>query len=233
VIKIRYAELPDGLHAQVERCGRQTIIHLAPGLSAPQRRDALGRLIRTSRRGHGPRLRPPGMSLAMARDVTRATMRNGLAAVRCHPAGALLLAAVLASAVVCYTLFVSVSIRMIPHPGHPQPPLAAPPVRDSGVPLPRASGTGPAAGGPDSGRPDPGSPSARASSGPSSPATRPVPSSTWSGPGGEVPSPSPGSSSPADPTPTASPSPGSAHPSPASPGGLCVSVGLFGVCLSG
>jgi hypothetical protein len=51
VIKIRYAELPDGLHAQVERCGRQTIIHLAAGLSASQRREALGRLIRTRAAG--------------------------------------------------------------------------------------------------------------------------------------------------------------------------------------
>lgn len=79
MIKIRYAELPDGLHAHVERCGRHTLIHLAPGLSAPQRREALGRLIRTSRRGHGPRLRPPGVSLAVARDATGGTLRNGRA----------------------------------------------------------------------------------------------------------------------------------------------------------
>ena len=226
MIKISYTELPDGLHAQVGRHRRQTIIHLAPGLSAPQRRDALSRLIRTSRRGHGPRLRPPGVSLAVARDAARATMRNGAAAVRCHPAGALLLAVVLASVVVCYTLFISVGIRMIPHPGHPQPPMAGPQAPDNGVPLPRASSSGPAAGGWAS------APTARASSSPSSGAVRPVPSPAWSGPGGELPSPSPGSSSPADPSPTASPRPGSDHPSPGNPGGLCVSVGQPGSCLS-
>jgi hypothetical protein len=230
VIKISYTELPDGLHAQVGRHRRQTIIRLAPGLSAPQRRDALSRLIRTSRRGHGPRLRPPGVCLAVARDVAQATTRNGAAAVRCHPAGALLLAAVLAAAVVCYTLFISVGIRMIPHPGHPQPPMAGPQAPDNGVPLPRASGSGPAAGGRAAvGGRD--SVPTRAS-GSSSGAVRPVPSPTWSGPGGELPSPSPGSTSPADPSPTTSPSPGSNDPSPGNPGGLCVSVGRSGACLS-
>jgi hypothetical protein len=172
--------------------------------------------------------------LAVARDVTRRTLRNGLAAVRWHPAGALLLAAVLASAVVCYALFVSISIRLIPHPGHPQPPGAAPPVGYSGIRRPRDRASDPGAGGRGSSTrsPDPGSSSARASAGPSSPAASPVPSTTGSGPGGEMPSPAPGSSSPPDPAPTASPGPGSGRPAPGNPGGLCVSVGPLGVCVS-
>jgi len=54
VIKIRYAGLPQGLHAQVRSGGRRPVIYLLPGLSPAQRRDALRRLIRTSRQGHGP-----------------------------------------------------------------------------------------------------------------------------------------------------------------------------------
>ena len=46
MIKIRYADLPDGLHADVRTCGRRPVIYLLPGLSAAQRRDALRRLIR-------------------------------------------------------------------------------------------------------------------------------------------------------------------------------------------
>ena len=61
VVKIRYAELPDGMHAQVQGSGRQTVIYLAPGLSPGQRAAALRRLIRASRRGHGPRLRRPAV----------------------------------------------------------------------------------------------------------------------------------------------------------------------------
>ena len=235
MIKIRYAELADGLHAQVERSGRQTIIHLAPQLSAQQRREVLGRLVRMSRRGHGPRLRPPGVALAVARDTARATIGNGLAAVRCHPAGALLLGTVLASAVVCYALFVSAGIRLIPHPGHPQPPGAAPPVGDNGVRLPRDRPSGQVPASSRGGTPGPGagSPGASASSAPSSPAASPVPSPTWSGPGGELPAPEPGSSSSPSPTPTPTPGRGSARPSPADPGGLCVGAGTAGSCLPG
>ena len=79
MVKIRYADLPDGMHAQVQGSGRQTVIYLAPGLSPGQRTAALRRLIRASRRGHGPRLRRPAVSLAVARDV-----RPGDAAERRH-----------------------------------------------------------------------------------------------------------------------------------------------------
>jgi hypothetical protein len=55
VIKIRYADLPQGLHKPVRSGGRRPVIYLLPGLSPAQRRDALRRLIRSSRQGHGPR----------------------------------------------------------------------------------------------------------------------------------------------------------------------------------
>ena len=126
VVKIRYAELPDGMHAQVQGSGRQTVIYLAPGLSPGQRAAARRRLIRASRSGHGPRLRRPAVSLAVARDNLRTTLRNGATAARCHPAGSLLIAGLLTAAVVCYAVFVSVTIRLNPGPsgragcpGHP------------------------------------------------------------------------------------------------------------------
>ena len=127
MIKIRYADLPQGLHADVHTGGRKPVIYLLPGLSPAQRRDALRRLIRTSRRGYGPRLRPAGVGFAVARDIAKSTVRNGLAAVRCHPAGSVVLAALVTAAVVCYALFVTVTVRFSPPPaGPPGAPAAAP-----------------------------------------------------------------------------------------------------------
>jgi hypothetical protein len=65
VIKIRYADLPQGLHKPVRNGGRRPVVCLLPGLSPAQRRDALRRLIRTSRQGHGPYLpgQPGGLCL--------------------------------------------------------------------------------------------------------------------------------------------------------------------------
>ena len=80
MIKIRYSDLPQGRHAHVHRAGRRSVIYLLPGLSPAQRRDALGRLVRTSRQGYGPRLRAPGVRFAVARDVAKTTVRNALAA---------------------------------------------------------------------------------------------------------------------------------------------------------
>ena len=119
MVKIRYAELPDGLHAQVRGSGRRTVIYLAPGLSPGQRAAARRRLIRASRSGHGPRLRRPAVSLAVARDNLRTTLRNGATAARCHPVGSLLIAGLLTAAVVCYAVFVSVTIRLNPGPSGP------------------------------------------------------------------------------------------------------------------
>ena len=123
MIKIRYADLPEGRHAQVRTGGRRPVIYLLPGLSPAQRRDALRRLIRTSRQGYGPRLRVSGVAFAVARDITKSAARTGLAAVRGHPAGSAVLAAFLAAAVVCYSLFVTVTVRLGPRPA--VPPAAA------------------------------------------------------------------------------------------------------------
>ena len=78
MIKIRYADLPPGLHALVRSGGRRPVIYLLPGLSTAQRQDSLRRLIRTSRQGHGPRLRVSGVAFALARDAAASAARTGL-----------------------------------------------------------------------------------------------------------------------------------------------------------
>lgn len=60
MIKIRYADLPQDLHKPCPQ--RRPVIYLLPGLSPAQRRDAPRRLIRTSRQGHGVRLRVSGVA---------------------------------------------------------------------------------------------------------------------------------------------------------------------------
>jgi hypothetical protein len=250
VIKIRYSDLPQGRHAHVHMVGRQPVIYLLPGLSAAQRRDALGRLVRTSRRGYGPRLWAPGVRFAVARDVTKTTARNALAAVRCHPAGSAALAALIAAGVICYAFFVTVTVRFTPDPAGP--PVAAP----SGPQVPGGRSPRSAASSPAGTQPpvtgrrtaSPGTPGSGASSGsgtgrgtgtvPSGQATDPVPlpTDTWSAPGGVLP---PGSAEPSPPAsspPSATPSPvPSASPAPpgGDPDGLCLQLGPLGLCLSG
>lgn len=260
--KIRYADLPQGLHAQVRTGGRRPVIYLPPGLSPAQRRDALRRLVRTSRQGYGPRLRVSGVAFAVARDVMKSTARTGLAAVRGHPTGSAVLAAFLTAAVVCYSLFVTVTVRLGPRPAVPPAAAVAAPsgLRQAGDPgrspgggASAPAGTQPAATGPHGASPTGAAgsgasgPSGSASSGsvpsgsgPSGHAASPgpVPSGTWSAPGGVLPSvpagASPGPSS--APSPSAAPppaSPGPHPPPPGHPGGLCLQLGPLGVCISG
>ena len=252
MIKIRYADLPQGLHADVRTCGRRPVIYLLPGLSPAQRRVALRRLIRTSRQGHGPRLRATGVAFAVARDVAKSTARTGVAAVRCHPAGSAVLAAFVTTAVVCYALFVTVTVRFSPPPAGPPAAAAVIPSGPQGSAGPGRSPGGrasiPAAtqpavtakrgGSASAGSGSSGSgPSGSASSGsgpsgrPSSP--EPLPTGTWSAPGGVLPSASAGPSAGPSPSPSSAPPPASPGPPRGSPGGLCLQVGPLGVCISG
>jgi hypothetical protein len=112
VIKIRYADLPQGLRKPVRSGGRRPVTCLLPGLSPAQRRDARRRLIRISRQGHGPRLRISGVAFALARGAATPAARTGLAAVRGHPAGSAVLAAFLAAAAGCCSLFDTVTARL-------------------------------------------------------------------------------------------------------------------------
>jgi hypothetical protein len=162
--------------------------------------------------------------------TAKTSTRNGITAVRCYPSGSLFLTALLASLVVCYVMFVSVSIQLIPLP----PAVGALPVfgrpaagsvqghRDSAagpglrqqvsVPAPSSA---PAVGAS-------AQPSASASGGasvavPSQFAANPLPLSLSL----PVPSPSPG---PVGPSPAPS-------PSGSDPGGLCEGAGPSGMCL--
>ena len=225
MIRIRYADLPEGFHAQARAHGRRTVIYLRPGLTAEQRRLSLRRARQSARMGYGPRLPGPGVALAVARHVTAGTLGNLGAAVRRHPIGFLVLSAGLVTLMACYVLFVTVSVRLMLDPA-PLPaargalpawvmPAAQPP-RPGGGPLPghaarqrrgsrgagdrRARGRGPA------GRASP------------SPAPARPPFS----------SPSPAATPPPSPAATPPPPPATA-PSPRS--SVCVTVGPIGVCV--
>ncbi len=85
MVKIRYAELPAGLHVATEAGERCTIVYLKPGLTRAQRKDALMVARRAARFGHGPSLPAPDMAFALAADRTRTTARIMVSATRKHP----------------------------------------------------------------------------------------------------------------------------------------------------
>lgn len=108
MVKIRYAELPAGLHVDARLSRGETIVYLSPGLTTEQRRAALNRVRSSGRMGHGPR--PSDASLFMADRVDRVktVFGNGAAAFRGHPI--LLLPSLL---IMAGTLFAVVSLATI------------------------------------------------------------------------------------------------------------------------
>ncbi len=227
MIKIRYAHLPDGRHARAEAQGGRTVIYLMPGLSPAQRRGALRKVRRASQLGPGPRLSTSGVALAAARDSAKTTSRNGIAAIRCHPAGSLFLTALLASVIVCYVLFVSVSIQLIPTPPLPG---ATPTMRGDRVGAAAGDGRDPV--------PPASQPLAVAGPPPASADASPQASATASGAApsqlADTPVPFPISSltPPASPSPSPTASPTAAPTGGGDPGGLCVDIASLGVCLT-
>jgi hypothetical protein len=218
MITIRYAELPEGLHAQAETRGRRTVIYLRPELTPEQRRNSLRRARQSGRMGYGPRLPAAWVAVAVAWDAVRGTVHNAAAAVRTHPLGSVLLAAMMAASMVGYLLFVTVSIRMMLPPNQLPPSRAhalAGPVGSGRVPgkrvSPALSTTLPA------GAPPPPVPSATGgySVPPQTPGPAPSPDQV----------PSPEVSGSASGLPVVSPSP-SVSPTP-----VCMHVGPLGVCL--
>ncbi|MBO0806987.1 MAG: hypothetical protein J2P32_01625 [Actinobacteria bacterium] len=221
MIKIRYRPLPEGLHAEAQAQGRHTIVYLRPGLSSEQRRDALRRARQTARMGHGPQLPAPALAWALGVDRVTGTLRTTFAAVRCHPLGATMIVAVLAGAVVTYSLFVTVSVRYL----YPRAQGGRPPVPTVTEP----AGQGSAGGSP--GHSPSGSPGG---SGGSSRAVTPrevsTPVASSPSAANPAPRPSPSPTARSRPSPAASgPSP-SPSPSPTSTA-LCVNVGTLGVCV--
>jgi hypothetical protein len=238
VIKIRYADLPGGLHVRAEARGQDTIIYLLPGLTEAQRRAALHRVRSSARVGHGPRLPAAGLARAVAADRARTTARNAFTALRVHPALSVPLIVIIMSAAFAYALLVSGTVRgQSPQASGPGAALDAPVVVTPWL----SRGFQPRVPGHRRARPArPGRPSP----GPSGVVATPAPQ-----PSGRVtasPSPSP-SQHPAapKPKPSASASPPSPSPSPSpsssgSPagtgavghsGGLCLEFGPTGVCL--
>lgn len=129
MIKIRYADLPGGLHARAEARGRHTvIIYLLPGLTVSQRRAVLRRLRSSAQQGHGPLLSRTGIARAMVTDRIRTNFRNAAAALRVHP-GMLTPPLVLTvAAAVAFVLLVPVpvGINSAP-PGNPGASFRQPP----------------------------------------------------------------------------------------------------------
>jgi hypothetical protein len=259
-IKIRYQDLSPGLHAEPRVEGSWTVIYLLPGLTPEQRRAALRRIRQASRMGIGPRLPAVPVTMALAADRIRMTIRNCIRVVRRHPAGSVV-PIMLLSAMMAIYLLLSVSIHVL-HPqvvpGHdaalgPNPtspafgspdPASSPEAGPVGsrVASTRTGGSSVAAG------------KSRGASGQGAPGTGTVAQSgtgtTGSGTsstggtssggvvltaGGSGVTLAPTVAPPAVTLPTASPSPTTPSPSPSptsSPGaGLCLNVGPLGVCL--
>jgi hypothetical protein len=139
VIKIRYADLPGGLHARAETRGKNTIIYLLPGLTVPQRRSALRRLRSNARMGRGPRLSGVGIARAKAADRMRINVRNAAAALRVHPAILAPPLVVTVLAAVAFVLLVPLPVTFNPSqissPGTVGPSAGAPAQPPGGQPF--------------------------------------------------------------------------------------------------
>jgi len=235
LIKIRYADLPAGLHVRAEADGRSTIIYLLPGLTHTERRAALLRARGSASMGYGPRLPAAGVAAAVARDRVAATARNGAAAFRAHPLLLLPPVLIVASATLVYVMLSAVSITF-PRaaPGGPARSVASGPPGPAGPGPSGRFAAGPGApGGAPSAR-DRGAPGARKRplTGPSAPPGPSGPGSSSpppSGPGS--PAPGPSGSAPPDPAPSSGPPSPSPSPTPSPTPSTCLDLGLIGVCL--
>lgn len=247
MIKIRYLDLPTGLHIRAEARGTDTIVYLLPGLTTAQRRAALHRARSSARLGHGPHLPATGLACAVAADRVRTTVRNGAAAMRVHPGLVIPPVIIMVSAVLAYLLLASVTMSVTYRPpgagSGPQPNPVSQGILLPGSSHDRAGLPGRTARGHGRGS-HPGRPG-RPPGSPPPPSRSPGPSPS----GHASPSPSPVQPSPsAGPPPAPSPS-RSASPSP-SPGGTgsggggsgsggggsgrgggCVNIGPLGICI--
>jgi hypothetical protein len=126
MVKIRYAELPAGLHVATEARGDCTVVYLLPGLTPTQRRAALTFARRAARLGHGPSLPRVDMAFALAADRARTTASTIIAALRRHPMLLLPLVAIVSGVIVAAMLsFVPVSLSPLKGPATAPAPKAA------------------------------------------------------------------------------------------------------------
>jgi hypothetical protein len=219
MVKIRYTDLPAGLHVSAEKHGRHTVIYLLPGLTAAQRRAALIRVRSSARMGHGPRLPAFSMAVALGLDRLRSTVCNGAGAMRAHPLLLLPPLILLVSGGIVFMLmsFVTLTVRdHDPVAAATRPPSRTAPVPSHSHPDTVPAKIVPAVVGPGG--------SNRGSQHTSK--ARPTPS--VSSPDSPTPITS-GSPTPS-PTPTLSPSP---NPSPSpSASQTCLKLGPLGLCVS-
>jgi hypothetical protein len=237
--KIRYSELPAGLHVSATRHGRRTIIYLKPGLTPAERRAALVRVRSSGRMGHGPELPPLSMAVAVGSDRLRTTLRNGAAAMRSHPLLLLPPLVLLVSTAIVFVLMSFVTLTLHRHPsaatGQNPAPVSVQPTQHAGS-RPgepgsagghHGSGPGDPAGGQSSRSGHPGASPRPSGSGPQP--TPPSISSPIPDPSGSTgPSPTPTPSTSGLPTPDPTPSP---SPSPSS-SGTCLQIGPLGLCVT-
>ncbi len=233
MIKIRYADLPEGSHVEVRSDGVKTVIYLTNALSPEQRRAALGKARQAARVGRSAPLPLAQLALALFMDKIRTTFRAAIAAARVHPVGFAVPAAIIVTAVVLYTFVTSVTI----HIGHPPQADGRGPGGGSG--LRGSSPTSPAS---PSGSPQPGASASYAAGGQSGSRSGTSPGRSGhqvppsrvaaSAPGAPNPGPSssPGPVSSESPSPNPSPSPTSTSGGGGS-SGTCLQVGPLGVCL--
>jgi hypothetical protein len=226
MVKIRYSELPAGLHVVAEACRRGAVVYLLPGLTPAQRRAALVRVRSSARMGHGPPMPRLSMALAVAADRARTTTRNGAAALRRHPMVLLPpLIAVLASAIV-FTLMSFVTLTIAPPDN-----AAAAAVPTLGIDAGQTAGPGAHDAGSSGGLHKPAlSPSPRPSLRSRRHRAAASPSASASGIAGSpshlaAPSPSTAHGSPSTAHGSPSPSPSSPH------GGRCIKVGPLRFCV--
>jgi hypothetical protein len=85
MVRIRYSELPAGLHVTAVAVGRETVVYLLPGLTSAERKSALLRVRGSARFGHGPHLPAFALARALVADRLRAAMRTLAAVMRRHP----------------------------------------------------------------------------------------------------------------------------------------------------
>lgn len=113
MIKIRYSELPTGIHVAVRRRRGATIIYLLPGLTPAERRAALARVRSSARMRRVPKISGGALFRAVAADRTRTVLHSAGAAARRHPVPLLsLVTAFVASVLVC---IVATFVLLPPH----------------------------------------------------------------------------------------------------------------------
>ena len=114
MVRIRYAELPVGLHVVTRSQGRCTVVYLLPGLTPAQRRAALTFAWRSARIGQGPRLPARDMAVALVADRLSTTARTVSAATRRHPMLLLPPLVVVVSTLIVFVLLSFVTVNLGP-----------------------------------------------------------------------------------------------------------------------